>query len=600
MHLVSITAKNQEWLDSVKLLLNGQVDGENGLDLEYHIERNIRDTFRSLHSSLLSGEYFLTENFDEVLTEFQRTVNHLQDHSTLIPKETSNNYECFVQVIKKAYSLYNSLYLHVLTSKTPYDKIIYETVLSDPFTLTHFSSEIKDFEYHINLTKIDHFISSEHSIVEQLMSIRMNLRGDEPIRKLIIEKCDFLLKKVFIRVQETKIVYKNIHQGKVEDFQASTSLNNLASLLPNVFDQKSELDWSSKIKVFEREIKQISYENIDLRRFQSAFFYFKSNLKYVERARGIFEVFQKIKQSSVDQSNDHDRLVFDLAECYFSNQILNMYLSSSKDVDSKDKEDWIDLVLELHEEREIPNFYPYKKICQYRLKILGELFAGEPETKLVEIQKQLTKVKVAVQKLKDTIFLCKEKNFIQFRLPLKDTKIKVNEIDLFVFSGNSIPINYQEEGLTLSKIEAEYMKYSSMYEVVSHMKRSRDVIDDIKSVVEKSERSSIEILGIFSAIIVFSFGSLDIFNKAATVKDAILFSTFFAHSLISFVVAIWFVTRQSLARIRLIHWCIAAFMFVSWLILFLFLIGKLQFENPSVNIKKEVLLEAIPVIRANS
>ena len=84
-------------------------------------------------------------------------------------------------------------------------------------------------------------------------------------------------------------------------------------------------------------------------------------------------------------------------------------------------------------------------------------------------------------------------------------------------------------------------------------KKSKPRID-IKNRMEKADRRSIEILGIFAAIVLFSAGGIQIFRfENITIVDAFKFMLCFSYSLVLFIFLIWLITRENIRSVTWIH-----------------------------------------------
>lgn len=69
------------------------------------------------------------------------------------------------------------------------------------------------------------------------------------------------------------------------------------------------------------------------------------------------------------------------------------------------------------------------------------------------------------------------------------------------------------------------------------------IIEKNRRSIENSEKKNIEILSIFSAIVLFSFGEIQMFQRLEG-NEIFKFSLLFAYSLIMFVLVIWLITRD--------------------------------------------------------
>lgn len=548
-------------------------------EFELEIDKNSQFIFEYFERSLISGEYIRNEEFQKYLEQIEQKISQLQQLSTNLSEDGLVYFQNFIQTIRTAVLKIKLFTIYVLMSQTQ-DQIIYESskVNQPIIVLKNFNDLLNRFDKHLEICKIDHSLTANKTTFHSLLNIKRDISlFHDPLSTLFREKCHFLLKKIAYRLQEAKLKYKILEDETVVELDFhSTDLDNLSSINTALERYYYEGDWQNSTihKGFLKSVKQTfksneSSVNDFLIQLQFGFKYYKDVIKSTYKINELYSIFTKFVKSI--NSIEFDKDVYNLAHCYFGNYKLSSYISLSDQVSKKEIEECLQEIISLHHEYEIPNFFPFKKACQFYLAQITELFKNEPELKLKELNNYISQVEKYFIEYRERLEICSEKRFLQFRLPLAESGahglLEEEDIFIYVYSGHVVPLNYISENENFLKIQSEIIKFKSMYEIACHMKKSKDDIDYIKSQVEKSERSSIEILGIFSAVVLFAFGSLDIFNKTSSIEEAILFSVFFAFSLITFVLAIWFVTRQTLAKIRLIHWVIAAVIFVLWAIL---------------------------------
>lgn len=77
----------------------------------------------------------------------------------------------------------------------------------------------------------------------------------------------------------------------------------------------------------------------------------------------------------------------------------------------------------------------------------------------------------------------------------------------------------------------------------------KQTIHDEKKTIEielkEAQKSTIQILAIFSGIVLFASGTIQIFTGAQTVKDAAIFMLLFASSILIISLSIWLITSHS-------------------------------------------------------
>lgn len=84
------------------------------------------------------------------------------------------------------------------------------------------------------------------------------------------------------------------------------------------------------------------------------------------------------------------------------------------------------------------------------------------------------------------------------------------------------------------------------------MNKTKEEIEVLKSDIVDTEKKQIEILGIFSTMVLFVAGNIQIFTKVTSFATGLHFMFIFALCLSLFVLLIWIVSKSSEEKIN--HW----------------------------------------------
>jgi hypothetical protein len=99
-------------------------------------------------------------------------------------------------------------------------------------------------------------------------------------------------------------------------------------------------------------------------------------------------------------------------------------------------------------------------------------------------------------------------------------------------------------------LRTELLKIKALFELHVSLKKDVSEIYTIKEKLAESDKRHIEILSIFAAIVMFVSNEVQMFSNLKNVKDAVIFTLFFAFSLGLFVMLIWFVTRPTTVNLK--------------------------------------------------
>jgi hypothetical protein len=137
---------------------------------------------------------------------------------------------------------------------------------------------------------------------------------------------------------------------------------------------------------------------------------------------------------------------------------------------------------------------------------------------------------------------------------------------LFFFSSFVVPIDYIGEQKKLSDLQLRKIKFETLSTTYIKLKAVVEEVKETSDKLRNSERRSIEILAIFSAISLFSVGSIQILTNEAVGQDPMLFYKIvmsFGYCLILFVLVIWIITRNNLKEIHWYHWLMMLILITS-------------------------------------
>ena len=158
----------------------------------------------------------------------------------------------------------------------------------------------------------------------------------------------------------------------------------------------------------------------------------------------------------------------------------------------------------------LPNFYPYKKVISFLLDHIKTCIKKENDIQDIENKKSY--LDTLIPKLEEAYKWCKNYLFYPFQLMKRDCTIPIKELNIILFSPSTFsrPIKYDELLDQINDCKAD----STALDIEIQMYKERQNLLDIKKEINASRKTYIEILGIFSGIITFLFGSIQLFGRA--------------------------------------------------------------------------------------
>ena len=151
-----------------------------------------------------------------------------------------------------------------------------------------------------------------------------------------------------------------------------------------------------------------------------------------------------------------------------------------------------------------------------------------------------------IYKFETAIHWCEEQHFYPVQLLYNECLKKDNSSGLIVFMPSSFsrPINY-------NKLEDDLKQYKSELGLIKgelNLQKERARIELLKNEIDASKKSNIEILGIFTTVITFLFGCVNIFsgtnNTTLSLSEQVLRIMCLGLILLLFVSAIYLLTMR--------------------------------------------------------
>ena len=559
------------------------------IKFNYDIESSSEQIIESFTYSILLGEYIDSET-KTLLENIRNEISAILDsiHNRLpneqILKGQSLLKEKFLEPVQYIIRQYKYLMSHLdndlqnRISELLFDKIYSEQ--GNPKILSQNNGSktlhlIRLCDIAIAISIIDHRLTTDKKQLSDLVLYHSRITETINIashcKELVIDKCALLIKKVNYRFQEDN---KNFLYGYNHQYTHIDSINfelKYCSRLHNTtiqnFNIKLTKDERKKIptliKAYEAALRAPKWS---FKKFHTIAAMYISEKNY-ERIENLYNQFNEFTRTELSTKRSlFDKKAIDTNILYFSNLRLTSLIKYKKEHHKKIRIA-LDEITRIQLRTNISNYYPYLTYCEY----LADLIRKGMKDKAPKYQ-QLLSFYQEFEEVLDKAFItwikCRNNFFIAYQLPASECLIKTKNpvSNLFIASSFILPINYELIERTLTNLQREITSAKQIIDMHISIEKEKESILEVKNQIATSDRKSIEILSIFSAVTLFSAGSIQIFKDdgSITFDHALKWMLTFSYSLVLFALIIWMFTRDSKKDINLIHWLIFIFLCLGW------------------------------------
>lgn len=550
--------------------------------LHSNLEKLKRKIFLNLNYSLLAGEYISEDNLLDVISRlrlaledfllefvYYPSLQKIAFEIVQITKSTLSYYTSFIKEINNKYNLNEEDYLLSLTS-----------ILNNTLKEKSFKSESKDlfllFYYNVRVSKSDHFLSDEKQQLIDFLEYEngisnLSLSGFDDIKTLINKKIDFLRYKTIVRREKEYL--------EISPYLLNTEEQQLKKPVPPEFEKwKNYLEnhyeinkyWENGVEKSYRSIFNDENKNLCKLQLHNKIKYFKD----VKPGKGTLEEIKEFLSNQIFQVEQEKNFFNKFSDKVILHYAYNNYFSRFVS-ETNDLRKIQDKFNEIEGRREfLNNFFIDFKFLDRVTEILSKKIETEDSIRFLKEHEEFINgfcIKVFKQYKINYKWSLSHYNYI-FQLPFQECLIEVesDKLDkIFISSAFVLPPSKTklEEGYNyiLRKFETLQFQLNTIKSLSHDIKRIESLssgFEDQKKEIKNREIKFLELLGLFTALIAFVFGTISTFQFIKTPYQALLFIGSFATSLIAFVFLILFFTR--IQRFKKENgWFLAIIIFIS-------------------------------------
>jgi len=570
-------------------LLKDQVD-KNNISLENATKFDLitQELFLNLNLFILSGEYVdidLTESLSNHVKAFQSNIlSSIDDEDS--PEIKVAIMKDFLHPINRAADGLLEI-AKLLNRKITGDKsrIVLEGRKEMKMTDGVFRFQIGFFLLNCKIAILDHSLSIDvkgkhlNELIICIIELDESFEG-HILKEILIDKCKLLGAKIHRRIKDDEKSYLytfNLKDKEIASFENEVNIfKKFVDSYRSHYLGTNEKARKTNIRAVYEEAKVNGY---DLLKFHSLIKNYKDDTKSIQQIDNLIQQFDTdfmiIEKDS--KISSYDKMAWSICKNYVYNNKLSFLLQSPK-FNLTECEEFLKQIIQIQNDTYTNNYFPFLRFLSKINEELSETINGRrnENTKedIVTMENYIAVYEKYISKLYLSFEWCQDNNFQSFALN-KDLCLvsyqneTIGTINLFAASSFVLPQNYTEISNEIDRIKSSFEEVKAHIPLFKRILSEEEEIKKIRDEVAKKERNQTEILGIFSAVVLFAAGGISIFKEAPSIEQAAKFSLIFSYSLSLFIILIWLITRDNngFKPSRIHYWILVLFSLFSYIIL---------------------------------
>ena len=573
----------------------------------YEYNREAENIISSLFDSVLSGEYiylsseinyndnyeqlkkartFLTyteeiENTPNKQHPFLLLINSFKDRFVEISK-IIKYYVLFLEDIKTIISNLEKDEIFIL-SKSKYQSVNDSETLK-LFTLNLFLC----FSDILFTEKQDCY--QEITYVKELLSEERfsNLNLNPQIEKMK-KKATFLLFKWYKRAELSG--FSMLKEDKIKEYK--DNINN--------FGDKWK-DWVTYIEnhyykenekhLFVEKIKEsyIKIEDKGLKKFtcQDIYSYIKYHKEIDKKIDKLDEIISFLDKRRFCTTDNYDKNIRTIIYNYARNNRFSLFTETCDNRKDLQKE------YNKIDNKDNRNYFLQYKFIDKSIELLNAELNEKNENitidQIEEIEKYLKEIEPEYKTYKTNIEWILEHIYFIYRVSFDECIID----DIFIYSSFLLPLDNRKSKDGFEKVSDKFRELKSqlplfrkMVEFNADVSKVKEELFQFDEKIEKHDTKTIELMGLFSAIIAFVMGSIPTFQYMKNIYDVGIFFVAFATSLISFLLVLLLITRKTKINRRFWYQLILIVIFYIAMIVFTTYLSNKKDTTQTIQLQTE-------------
>lgn len=517
----------------------------------------------SLFDSILIGE-FVSELTNEQIQKIKESLDFLADieiklsENSNIEKTTEEGFNKFKEQIQEIQNILNYYFLfsediQIILQNPEKDEIF--TPSKGKYQSDKDSDILKLFSLNLSLCFSDFLFTEKQSYYQEIVSIKDNLitllsNSSIPILTEQIEKMNkkatFLLFKWCKRAELSG--FSMLKENKIKEYK--DNINN--------FGDKWK-DWVTYIEnhhykedekhLFVEKIKEsyIKIEDKELKNFtcQDIYSYIKYHKEIDKKIDKLDEIISFLDKRRFCTTDNYDKNIRTIIYNYARNNRFSLFTETCDNREDLQKE------YNKIDNKDNRNYFLQYKFIDKSIELLNAELSEKNENitidQIEEIEKYLKEIEPEYETYKTNIEWILEHIYFIYRVSFDECIID----DIFIYSSFLLPLDnrkskdgFEKVSDKLRELKSQLPLFRKMAEFNGDVSKVKEELFQFDEKIEKHDTKTIELMGLFSAIIAFVMGSIPTFQYLKNIFDVGIFFVVFATSLISFLLVLLFITGR--------------------------------------------------------
>ena len=570
------------------------------------LNTNIQNIISSLFDSVLIGEY-LDKDIDKQLKEIRNNLTNTENIESSIPKE--DKYKPILSLIEplknKTTEIQNIINYYLLFIEDV------KTIINNPekdeifilskskYQSVNDSETLKLFTLNLSLCFSDILFTEKQDCYQEITYVKellseerfSNLNLNPQIEKMK-KKATFLLFKWCKRAKLSG--FSMLKEDKIKEYK--DDINNFGdkwkdwvTYIENHYYKEEENSlFVGKIKKSYAEIKDKDFEDFTCQDIHLYIKFYKDINKNIDKLDEI-NVFLK-KRIENSTTGNYEKSIRTIIYNYARNNRFSLFTETCDNRDDLQKE------YNKIDNKDNKNYFLQYKFINKSIELLNAELKEKNENitidQIEDIEKYLEEIEPEYETYKTNIEWILEHIYFIYRVSLEECIID----DIFIYSSFLLPLDNRKSKKDYEKIVDSFRELKSQLPLfrriaIFNTKVSEKVKDELTQFdekIEKRDTKTIELMGLFTAIIAFVMGSIPTFQYFKNIYEVGLFLIVFATALISFLLVLLFITRYN-KKVK--DFTISFYVFYIFVIILLIVAVFFSYLNPKDDTTKTTTLQ---------
>ncbi len=509
---------------------------------------NAQNIISFLFDSVLIGEY-LYQDIDKQLEGIRNNLTYTEQLENKIPPN-EDKYKTILPLINSLKDKTNEIqgvikhYLlfiedvKTIVSNPEKDEIF--ILLKNKYQSNNDSEVLKLFTLNLFLCFSDILFTEKQDCYQEITSIKellseskfLSLNLNSQIEKMN-KKASFLLFKWCKRAELSG--FSMLKEDKIKEYK--DDVNNFGdkwkdwvTYIENHYYKEEEKSLFVKklkeayLKIEDKEFKDFTCQDIHL--------YIKYHKDINKNTSKLDKIISYLKDWKKKGTDDYEKNIRNIIYNYALNNRFSLFTKTCK---SREKlyEEYEEI-----EEKDNKNYFIQYKLIDKSIELLKAKLNEKNNTitieQIEEIENYLDKIEPDYKTYKTNIEWILEHIYFIYRVSFKECIID----DIFIYSSFLLPLGNRKSKEDYERINDDFRVLKSQ---IDPLKR----IVQFDEKIEKRDTKTIELMGLFSAIIAFIMASIPTFKYMKDIYDVGIFFIVFATSLISFLLVLLLIIRKT-------------------------------------------------------